>query len=86
MTGTSSIVLEDVVTRLLQGGSTSTTSQLLKINTLSYNDDTRTLNVKFEYFAEFDITKKKIRFQPSLSTSSNHIKYFFNSPEAIVNL
>ena len=57
-------MLEDVSRRLLQGGSTNITPEILQINTLSYKDDTRTLNLKLEYFAEFDITKKKIRFQP----------------------
>ena len=40
----------------------------------------------FSYNSSFDITKKKVRFQPSLSSTTEYVKYFYNSPEAIISL
>lgn len=40
----------------------------------------------FSYNSSFDITKKKVRFQPSLSNTNQAVKYFYNSPEAIIGL
>ena len=56
------------------------------ITAVSYDSSIKVLHVTFSYDSSFDITKKKIRFQPSLSSSSEPVKYFYNSPEAIISL
>lgn len=42
--------------------------------------------MNFEYFAEFDITAKRITFINSNSASNDQIRYFFKSPTASVQL
>lgn len=87
MTSSPSIVIEDVpAARLLTQSIRILASSNTVITFVSYDATNNILHVTFSYNSSFDITKKKVRFQPSLSSTTEYVKYFYNSPEAIISL
>jgi hypothetical protein len=81
-----SIVIEDIPTRLLIEAKRILASSNTVITAINYDLATKVLQVTFSYNSSFDITKKKIKFQPSMSSANAPVRYFYNSPEAIISL
>lgn len=86
LTDAPSIALLDIATRLLMKNSRILVTSNTVITSTNYDLINRILHVSFTYNETFDITKKKIKFQPSFSGVNPSIKYFYNSPEAFITL
>ena len=58
----------------------------IPVKTVAYDSQTSQMKVSFSYNADIDLSQKYFQLDPSSSTSSAHLQYFYSTPVVQLSL